>query len=66
MIMMNLIVFLFVISGSFLAFNAKRIEVLMPNITTTVQDTYMVTYLKLGDDDRFITAIEPLTNADVA
>lgn len=45
---------------------AKRIEILMPNVSTQRDDSYMASYFKLGDDDRYITMIEPLTNAKIA
>ncbi len=46
---------------------SKRIEIRMPNVSTHMEDAYMASYIKLEDDDeRYITSIEPLTNAHVA
>jgi hypothetical protein len=61
--------FFIIFLHSFLAISAasdKRIEILMPNVTTQNEDAYMATYYKLGDDERYITSIEPLTNAKIA
>ena len=44
----------------------KRIEFRMPNVTTGNDDAYIVTAFKLNEADRYITMIEPLTNAKIA
>ena len=46
--------------------SAKKLVILMPNVTTNIEDAYMATSYKLEDDDRFITGIQPLTNAHIA
>ena len=46
--------------------NAKRVEILMPNVSTQSEDSYLASCFKLEDDNRYITMIEPLTNAKIA
>jgi hypothetical protein len=45
----------------------KRIEILMTNVTTQQDDSYICTSYKLDEfDHKYITNIEPLTNANIA
>jgi hypothetical protein len=58
-------ILLFILSNE-LTIAERRINVLMPNVSTTKMDTYMVKAFQLNDDNEYITVIEPLTNAKIA
>ena len=54
------------VSGFVSVARAERIEILMSNVTTQQEDSYLCTSYKFTEDQNYITNVEPLTNANIA